>query len=122
VLDGFPRTLRQAERLNELLRRRDFDEQLVVNFEVPRETLVRRLSGRWSCVLSGEIYNIWGTSSKVPGICDIDGGKPAQRPDDDLEVVEERLLAYERETRPSPNTTAGKAFLRLSTLPWTWRQ
>jgi|SRR5580704_367788 adenylate kinase len=100
VFDGFPRTLPQAVRLDEILERRGFGKPVVIDFEVEPETLVRRLSGRWTCSVSGEIYNIYERPPKVPGVCDQDGGKLIQRSDDTAEVVKQRLAAYERQTRP----------------------
>ncbi len=100
VFDGFPRTLPQAERLNGSLRARGFGDPKVVDFAVPHEKLMRRLTGRWTCSVGGEIYNIYDAPPKVPGICDRDGGKLVQRADDRPEVVRERLAAYDRQTRP----------------------
>jgi adenylate kinase len=62
--------------------------------------LVRRLSGRWTCTVGGEIYNVYDAPPRVTGICDRDGGKLVQRPDDRPEVVKERLATYERQTKP----------------------
>jgi adenylate kinase len=100
VLDGFPRTLPQAERLDRILEVCGFGKPVVVDFWVSPETLVRRLSGRWTCSVGGEIYNIYHAPPKVPGICDHDGGKLVQRADDRSEVVKERLAAYECQTKP----------------------
>lgn len=100
VFDGFPRTIPQAERLDAILKRLGFGEPLVIDFEVSSDMLVRRLSGRWTCSVGGEIYNDFEHPPKVPGICDKDGGKLLQRADDRPEVVKDRLLAYERQTKP----------------------
>ncbi len=100
VLDGFPRTLPQAEQLDRMFERGGFRKPIVVDIEVSPETLVRRLSGRWTCSTGGEIYNVYDAPPKVPGICDADGGKLVQRSDDRPEVVKARLEAYERQTRP----------------------
>ena len=72
----------------------------MVDFCVSPEELVRRISGRWMCSVGGEIYNIHDAPPKVAGICDRDGGKLVQRADDRPEVVKERLVAYERQTKP----------------------
>ena len=61
---------------------------------------MRRLSGRRTCSVGGEIYNIYDMPPKVPEICDNDGGKLIQRADDRPEVVKQRLVAYERQTKP----------------------
>lgn len=100
VFDGFPRTLPQAEKLDQFLERRGFGMPVVIDFQVEPETLVRRLSGRWTCSVGAEIYNVYERPPKVPGVCDHDGGKLIQRSDDTPEVVKERLAAYERQTRP----------------------
>jgi adenylate kinase len=100
VLDGFPRTLPQAEQLDRMFERGGFLKPVVVDIEVSPETLVRRLSGRWTCSTGGEIYNVYDAPPKVPGICDADGGALVQRSDDRPEVVKARLEAYERQTRP----------------------
>jgi adenylate kinase len=99
VFDGFPRTIPQAEALDRILERHGF-KPLVVDFEVSEDKLVRRLAGRWTCSVGGEIYNIYEHPPKVPGVCDVDGGKLVQRSDDRPEVVKERLAAYERKTKP----------------------
>ena len=64
------------------------------------DKLLRRLVGRWTCSVGGEIYNVYENPPKIPGVCDVDGGKLEQRSDDRPEVVKERLAAYERKTRP----------------------
>jgi adenylate kinase len=100
ILDGFPRTLPQAEKLDEILRRRFKTDPLVVHFVVDKNQLMRRLTGRRVCAKGGEIYNIYEHPPKVPGRCDRDGGELIQRPDDREDVIAERLAAYERQTRP----------------------
>jgi adenylate kinase len=99
ILDGFPRTLPQAQRLDELLERCKV-LPLVVHFVVDKDQLMRRLTGRRTCAIGGEIYNIYDHPPKVPGRCDNDGGELVQRPDDREDVIAERLAAYERQTRP----------------------
>jgi len=100
VFDGFPRTLAQAGQLDRILKSRGFGKPLVIDFAVSEQELLRRLSGRWTCSVGGEIYNIYDAPPKQPGICDFDGGKLVQRADDRPEVVKERLVAYERQTKP----------------------
>ncbi len=100
VFDGFPRTLPQAEQLDRILERSGFGKPIVIDLRVNPEVLVRRLSGRWTCSVGGEIYNVHDAPPKVAGICDRDGGKLVQRPDDRPEVVKERLATYERQTKP----------------------
>jgi adenylate kinase len=111
VFDGFPRTLPQAEQLDKILEARGFGQPVVVDFSVSPEMLVRRLSGRWTCSVGGEIYNVDEAPPKVPGICDRDGGKLVQRADDRPEVVRERLVAYERKTKPLTDYYRGQGAL-----------
>ena len=100
VFDGFPRTLPQAEKLDQLLCGLDFGHPLVLHFVVDPERLLKRLTGRRTCSIGGEIYNIYDRPPKVPGRCDNDGGELIQRADDREEVIRERLAAYERQTKP----------------------
>ena len=100
VFDGFPRTVPQAVELDKILEWRGMGKPVVIEFRIEPERLLRRLSGRWTCSVNGETYNIYEAPPKVPGICDFDGGKLIQRPDDRPEVIKERLAAYERQTRP----------------------
>jgi adenylate kinase len=100
VFDGFPRTLPQSEQLDGILARLGFGKPIVVDIRVDPEKLIRRLSGRWTCSVGGEIYNLFDRPPKVPGVCDRDGGKLTQRADDAPEVVKARLVAYDRQTKP----------------------
>ena len=100
IFDGFPRTIRQAEELDKILQRRGLGKPLVIQFLVRPETLIRRVSGRWTCSVGGETYNIHERPPKKPGTCDNDGGKLIQRSDDQPEIVKERFAAYERQTEP----------------------
>jgi adenylate kinase len=100
LFDGFPRTLQQAESLEAILERCGLGKPIVLNLCVDKETVLRRLAGRWTCSIGGEIYNIYDAPPKVAGICDSDGGALIQRPDDRQETVIERLRAYEQQTKP----------------------
>lgn len=100
VFDGFPRTLAQAERLDQLLAARGFAAPVVLYVTVGYNQLLRRLTGRRTCRVGGEIYNVYDHPPRVPGRCDNDGGELIQRPDDREEVIQERLAAYERQTKP----------------------
>lgn len=111
VLDGFPRTRRQAEALAETLRERSWGQPLVVYFAVDADQLFRRLTGRRTCKVGGEIYNIYDLPPKVPGRCDNDGGELFQRPDDREEVIRERLSQYEAQTRPLVDYYRGRGLL-----------
>ncbi|MCS7172788.1 MAG: adenylate kinase [Armatimonadetes bacterium] len=100
LLDGFPRTLPQAEGLDALLDRMHRRLEVVVFFRVPPETLLRRLSGRWVCRAAGHVYHEAHHPPRVPGRCDLDGSELYQRPDDRPEAVARRLEVYERQTAP----------------------
>lgn len=100
LFDGFPRTLAQAEGLDAILQRGGFGKPVVVDLAVSDDKLLRRLTGRRTCSVGGEIYNVYDAPSKVDGVCDNDGGKLVQRADDTAEVVSQRLAAYERATKP----------------------
>jgi adenylate kinase len=100
LFDGFPRTLPQAQGLDAILRRLGFGNPVVVDLALSDDKLLRRLTGRRTCSVGGEIYNVYDLPPKVDGVCDNDGGKLVQRPDDTAEVVSQRLAAYERATKP----------------------
>jgi adenylate kinase len=99
VLDGFPRTLVQAEAFDEILRRKCWGRPQVLYFDVDRKQLLRRLTGRRTCSIGGEIYNIYDNPPKIPGRCDNDGGELIQRADDREDVIAERLGIYDTYTR-----------------------
>ena len=100
IFDGFPRTIAQAEALNRILEKQDFGEPAVIYFRVADDVLIRRLTGRRTCKVGGEIYNVYDNPPKIEGRCDNDGGELIQRPDDRPEVIRERLAAYEKQTMP----------------------
>ncbi len=100
VFDGFPRTLPQAKTLDEMLVRRELRRPVVLHLLVDRGQLIRRMTGRRTCSVGGEIYNIYDRPPKVADRCDHDGGRLIQRPDDREDVIQERLAAYEQLTAP----------------------
>ena len=103
VFDGFPRTVTQAKYLGELLKQHGFKPPIVIHMVIGNALLLRRLTGRRTCKVGGEIYNIYDRPPKVEGICDNDGGELIQRPDDREEVIRQRLHAYEKQTAPLVN-------------------
>jgi adenylate kinase len=113
IFDGFPRTIPQAERLDEILKRRELPKPLVIDFRVSPDVLLHRLAGRWICSTGGETYNVFERPPKVSGVCDHDGGRLVQRPDDQPEVVQERLAAYERQTKPLEDYYRKKGLLEV---------
>ncbi len=100
VLDGFPRTLPQAEELERILEVMEFGKPVVVHFILDRGILVRRLTGRRMCSICGRIYHVYDRPPRNPGICDDDGGTLTQRQDDMESVIAERLMQYDRQTEP----------------------
>jgi adenylate kinase len=100
ILDGFPRTVAQAEALDVLLRRMNLPLTAVLLFDADRQTLIARLTGRWTNPRTGRTYHAVFNPPKVAGICDEDGGPLVQRPDDTHDVVVDRLAEYDRKTAP----------------------
>ena len=100
ILDGFPRTLPQADWLDSYLASTNPDYPVIVlSLVVERDDLLRRITGRRICP-QGHIYNIYSQPPKVEGICDIDGSELQQRKDDTVAVFEERMKVFEEETAP----------------------
>ena len=101
ILDGFPRTIAQAEALDRLLQERGQELDAVVEMRVDDEALVRRITGRFSCGSCGEGYHEDFKMPKVPGVCDRCGSTEfVRRRDDNEEVVRQRLKAYHAQTEP----------------------
>ncbi len=102
VLDGFPRTVAQAEWLDRELAERKGDRKpmVVVGVDVSYNQLLQRLTGRRTCPVDGKIYNIYLQPPKNEGVCDACGTQLFQRADDTEEVISERLKSYERQTKP----------------------
>ncbi len=100
LLDGFPRSVRQAELLEEGLAAQGRQVDLVISLEVPDEVILRRLSGRRVCLSCGATYHVDHSPPARPGTCDRCGGEVVQRDDDREEVVAKRLATYHRETAP----------------------
>lgn len=98
MFDGFPRTLIQAELLEEALRKRDGKITHVLLLESPREVLMQRLTGRRVCRRCGAIYHVVNVPPKRTGICDLCGGELYQRADDQEATVVNRLEVYRRQT------------------------
>lgn len=100
LLDGFPRTLPQAEALGEILKELDMKLDAVVNIDVPDEDLVKRLSGRRICSQCGSAYHVVFNPPAQEGVCDKDGAALYQRDDDSEETVTNRLEVYHAQTAP----------------------
>ncbi len=100
LLDGFPRTIAQAEALDQALAERGHRINVVPYIAVPDEVLVERVSGRRLCRVCGEAYHVRFNPPRQPGVCDNDGGELYQRDDDKPETVRQRLKVYWEQTSP----------------------
>jgi adenylate kinase len=100
ILDGFPRTVHQADALGKVLVERSLPLDRVINFRVSREDVVKRLSGRRSCPKCQATYHLEFAPSKNSGLCDRCGEALIQRSDDQREAIEMRLRVYEEQTAP----------------------
>jgi adenylate kinase len=98
MFDGFPRTVRQAELLDELMVKCGGRLTHVFLLETPRWLIIERISGRRVCRQCGAVYNLKGMRPKADGVCDACGGEVYQRPDDNEATVANRLEVFERET------------------------
>lgn len=98
LLDGFPRTIPQAEALDKFLK--NTVHLVAINLTVSDEIIIRRISGRLSCPSCGHVHNRYLSPPKVDGVCEKCGGGLMQRPDDQPEVVQERLQVYLQQTAP----------------------
>ena len=100
ILDGFPRTIGQADVLEEALARRDRTLNAALLIEAPDEDVIRRLSGRRICVKNQHVYHVEFDPPKREGVCDQDGSRLIQRDDDKPETLENRLRVYHDQTSP----------------------
>lgn len=112
LLDGFPRTVPQAEALTATLRELGREIDHVININVRREVLIERLTGRWICPVCGASYHTVFNPPKEAGVCDKDGGKLFQRDDDKPEVVAQRLDVNIAQTQPLIDYYSGQELLR----------
>lgn len=111
VLDGFPRTIPQAEALDKALAEMGEKMDYAVNVEVPDENIISRMSGRRACVNCGGTYHIKYIPTKVEGICDNCGGELILRDDDKPETVKKRLEVYHNQTQPLIDYYTGAGIL-----------
>ena len=100
VLDGFPRTIPQAEALDAALAKINEKMDYAVDVDVPDENIVNRMSGRRACLNCGATYHIVSIPTKVEGVCDRCGNKVVLRDDDQPETVKKRLDVYHEQTQP----------------------
>lgn len=100
VLDGFPRTIPQAEALDGALTKIGEKMDFAIDVDVPDENIVNRMGGRRACLKCGATYHIQFNPTKVEGICDACGEKTVLRDDDKPETVQKRLTVYHEQTQP----------------------
>ncbi|MCU7890306.1 MAG: adenylate kinase [Candidatus Thiodiazotropha sp. (ex Ustalcina ferruginea)] len=100
LLDGFPRTIPQAEALKALLGKINIDLDFAVEIDVPREVILDRLTTRRTCVDCGAIYNVKSMPTKVEGVCDKCSGSVVQRDDETEQAISNRLDVYNEKTAP----------------------
>jgi adenylate kinase len=100
VLDGFPRTIKQAEALEKIFSAEGIEPDAVINLQAPEDVIIQRLSGRLQCEKCSRIYHIKNMPPKKDGICDFCGGKLFQREDDQENTVRIRLKTYYEQTEP----------------------
>jgi adenylate kinase len=118
ILDGFPRTAKQAAWLDGFLKFQFIDNSkhcnwlpIVIRIDVDYNQFKQRLTGRRTCLANGHIYNVYFQPPRVANICDIDGSPLIIRDDDRTEVIEERLATYDRQTKPVAEYYAQKGRL-----------
>jgi len=111
ILDGFPRTIPQAEAFDSIIKNKGLKIDAVILLDVDQGLIVRRITGRRSCPSCGNVYHIETVKPKVEGICDSCSTKLIQRKDDAEEVVKERLETYEKQTAPLIDFYSAKKIL-----------
>lgn len=112
LLDGFPRTVKQAEALDEFLNENGKKIDGTILIEVPKENILGRMTGRRVCSKCGASFHVIFNPPKVEGICDLCGGAVVQRKDDTEETVKERLEVYDKQTEPLVEYYKGKNVLK----------
>jgi adenylate kinase len=112
LLDGFPRTVPQAEAFEQMLKKEDLALDAVIDLVVPRDELLARLTGRRTCKQCGHMFHLKFNPPTKDGVCDECGGDLYQRPDDRKETVGARMDVYERQTEPLRDYFRRKGCLR----------
>jgi len=112
ILDGFPRTVPQAESLKDMFAKNKMSLESAILLQVSDDEVVRRLSGRWFCPTCQRTYNYPANVPKQDGVCDDDGTKLQRRPDDEPDVVRNRLEVYKKQTQPIEDFYRQESILR----------
>lgn len=113
ILDGFPRTIAQAEALDQALKSREEAIDFALDIDVPDENIIHRMAGRRACVGCGATYHVEFNPPKAEGICDICKGELVLRDDDKPETVQKRLAVYHEQTKPLENYYQEKGILKV---------
>jgi adenylate kinase len=111
LLDGFPRTIPQAEALKALLAKLGETLNCALELDIPREVIIDRLTTRRTCTNCGEIYNVKSKPPRVEGVCDVCGSEIVQRDDETEEAIENRLQVYKEQTAPLVDFYRGEGLL-----------
>ncbi len=112
LLDGYPRTIEQAEALDVLMQNKGWQIDIALNVCVPETFIMKRLAGRRVCPQCGATYNVYTQPPKKSGICDACGARLVQRPDDTEETIHHRLETYEESTKPLIDFYENKGILK----------
>lgn len=114
MLDGYPRTVEQAEYLDGLLAGRNLPPPVVIHLDVPADVLVGRMVSRRQCAQCGQMYNVLSRRPKIDGQCDDDGAPLIVRKDDREDIIRERLRTYQEVTRPVLNHYPSDRYFQIS--------
>lgn len=114
MLDGYPRTVEQAEYLDELIAGGNLPAPVVIHLDVPADVLVGRMVSRRQCSKCGRMFNVLSARPKIDGQCDDDGEPLIMRKDDREDVIRERLRTYEEVTRPVLNHYPSDRYFQIS--------
>jgi adenylate kinase len=112
ILDGFPRTVTQAQSLDQMLHQMSLELSAVIKIQISKETILSRLTGRRVCTNCGSTFNVITMKPKQEGICDKCGHELIQRPDDQPETILNRLAVYQKDTAPLIEFYQKKGLLR----------
>ncbi len=112
ILDGFPRTIPQADELQNIFSRLNQELAAVIYIESSEENIVKRLSSRWTCSKCKKVYNSITNPPKLEGVCDLDSSPLIQRDDDKPETIRKRLEVYQKQTSPLIKYYKEKALLK----------